>query len=435
VKRVPPLLLLLAATLLAHGNALGGAFQFDDYRVIVDNPGVHGLAAWAADPVGIRPLLRLTYALNWSVDPRPAGFILVNLLLHAGSAALAFRLLGRLGSGERPALAAALLWAVHPAGTEAVAYVCGRSTSLMAVLVLGSLLAHARARDAARPGPWRAASLLLFLLACLAKETALALPLAVLLFEICAPPRRDGRGALRAAAPMLAVAALLAAGVLLHPRHRALLAYSFDLRPAWLNLAGQVQGVGHLLGVWVRPWTLNIDPGLPVPQAWTPALGVGAAALLAPLIAAAFALRRHPAWAFGPLWAAAFLLATNSLIPRLDVVNDRQLYLPGLGLAWLAALALERAGRARPWLLGALLIVLGLLTARRDLDYRSEATLWRASLRANPRNPRAHTNLGWALGLAGDRAGAAACYRRALALDPDHAQARSNLEALEGVAP
>jgi tetratricopeptide (TPR) repeat protein len=162
---------------------------------------------------------------------------------------------------------------------------------------------------------------------------------------------------------------------------------------------------------------------------------VGAAALLAPLIAAAFALRRHPAWAFGPLWSAAFLLATNSLIPRLDVVNDRQLYLPGLGLAWLAALALERAGRARPWLLGALLIVLGSLTARRDLDYRSEATLWRASLRTNPRNPRAHTNLGWALGLAGDRAGAAACYRRALALDPDHAQARSNLEALEGVAP
>jgi len=435
VKRALPPLLLLAAVLLAHGNALGGAFQFDDFNVIVDNPAVHGLGSWARDLGGIRPLLKLTYALNWGLDPRPAGFILVNLALHASNAWLAFLLLRRLGRGDRPALAAALLWAVHPADTEAVAYVCGRSTTLMACLALGSLLAHARSREAERPVPWRATSLLLFLLACLAKETALALPLAVLLWEACALPHRTGRDGLRAAAPMLAFAAFLAACVLLHPRHRELLAYSFDLRSAWANLANQVRGVGYLLGVWVQPWTLNIDPALAVLPRWTPWLAAGAAALLAPLLAAALAVRRHPGWAFGPLWAAIFLLATNSLIPRIDVVNDRQLYLPSLGLAWLTALALERAGRVRPWFLSVAVLLLGTLTVRRNHDFRTEASLWRASLRANPANPRAHNNLGWALALEGDRAGAAACYRHALALDPGYAQARLNLEALEASGP
>jgi tetratricopeptide (TPR) repeat protein len=135
------------------------------------------------------------------------------------------------------------------------------------------------------------------------------------------------------------------------------------------------------------------------------------------------------------LWASVFLLATNSLIPRLDVANDRQLYLPGLGLAWVAALVLERSGRAGPWILAVSVLALASLTARRNLDYRSEPALWRASLRANPGNPRAHNNLGWALQLAGDRAGAASCYRRALELDPSYPQARSNLDALERQGP
>lgn len=37
---------LAAAAGLAYLNALEAAFQFDDYRIIVDNPRAHGVAAW-----------------------------------------------------------------------------------------------------------------------------------------------------------------------------------------------------------------------------------------------------------------------------------------------------------------------------------------------------------------------------------------------------
>ena len=49
--------------------------------------------AWAASLPGLRPLLKLSYALNWSLDPGPFGFQLVHLALHAANAVLAWRLL------------------------------------------------------------------------------------------------------------------------------------------------------------------------------------------------------------------------------------------------------------------------------------------------------------------------------------------------------
>ena len=52
--------ILAIAVLLAYFNALGGAFQFDDYNVIVNNPAVHSLAGWVESMPGIRPLLKFS---------------------------------------------------------------------------------------------------------------------------------------------------------------------------------------------------------------------------------------------------------------------------------------------------------------------------------------------------------------------------------------
>ena len=53
--------LILGAVILAYFNAFSGAFQYDDFNVIVDNGRVHGLAAWLENIGGIRPLLKLSY--------------------------------------------------------------------------------------------------------------------------------------------------------------------------------------------------------------------------------------------------------------------------------------------------------------------------------------------------------------------------------------
>ena len=37
---------LALAVIVSYFNALSGDFQFDDYKVIVDNPSVHSWEAW-----------------------------------------------------------------------------------------------------------------------------------------------------------------------------------------------------------------------------------------------------------------------------------------------------------------------------------------------------------------------------------------------------
>lgn len=421
-------IVLGAAVLAAHGRSLGGAFQYDDFNVIVHNPTVHDLTRWHH---GLRPLLKLTYALNWAVDTEAFGFLAVNVAIHLLNAGLVFELLRKLLPDHEdnllPALCGALAFGLHPVQTEAVAYVCGRSASLMATFFLGSLLFTLKAREAPRPALPLSFALLCFLAAVLTKETALVLPALLLLL-----PRNGGPAGRRATGALLGLGALLVAGLLAHPAYRRLLGYSFGLRDLAAQVRGDLRGLAYLGGKLLWPTSLNIDPPLRVPEGWTPAT-LAALAGLALLVGIAVAARRRRPWlARGLAWILLTLLPVLGPVPRLDLANERFLYLPLVGVAWLVAgLCLEPAlKRWAPPVALALAALLALGTHRRIQDYRTEAALWESSLRADPANARALNNLGTAYALEGRKAEAREAYRRALELRPDYALARENLRGL-----
>jgi tetratricopeptide (TPR) repeat protein len=148
-----------------------------------------------------------------------------------------------------------------------------------------------------------------------------------------------------------------------------------------------------------------------------------------------FASRRRLPWlAFAIGWYFLQLAPANSLLPRLDLANDRHLYLALAGPALALACALARIGEriaARPFVrvvACALCAALAVATSMRNADYRSEVALWQATVRESPRKARAWLNLGYAHRVDGDAARAAAAYRCALALEPANAQAAINLE-------
>lgn len=179
--------LLLLAVLIAYGNALQGVFQFDDYPVIVNYPTVHSLSAWWADVGhGLRPLLKFTYTLNWASGGGETGFHLVNLGLHFAASLLVYRIaLYILPELQKAALITALLFAVHPAASEAVTYISGRSTSLMTVFYLVSLLAYVQGTRENKISLLYFWSPLFFIFATTTKETALLLPFSLLLWDSC----------------------------------------------------------------------------------------------------------------------------------------------------------------------------------------------------------------------------------------------------------
>ena len=432
--------ILAGVVALAYCNALGGPFQFDDLYVIVGNRSVHSLAAWAAGPLGIRPLLKASYTLNWVLGPGPLGFHLCNVAIHAANAIMVWRLFRHFGGGgprgevEAAALAGALLFAAHPQQTEAVTYISGRSASLMACFYLGSLLAYARGRASGSRTWGQAISGGLFILAFLVKETAVTLPAALVLWEVTVPPG-PRRGRTWPLAHGAILAGLLALMVYDRSFH-ALVGYGMGVRGTASNLLSQINAVTHLAGQFLWPAGLNIDPGLPVLAQWTPALAAKGCLLAALLVTGLASLRARPWLALGILWFFLHLLPTNSIGPRLDVGNDRQLYLAGAGLCFAGAaafgLGVRRLGLDRRWIALGLpaLALLGLGTALRNRDYRSETALWRSCVRLAPGNARGYNNLGWALARAGDRRGARAAFHRALALSPDDQLARINLERL-----
>jgi tetratricopeptide (TPR) repeat protein len=416
--------LLVAATLAAYANAFGGSFQFDDFNVIVRQPAVHSLAAWWDSMPGIRPLLKLSYALSWSAGGGTLAFHVINVALHAANVLLAWAILqelwARMGVGDArvAAFAGALLFALHPAHTEAITYISGRSVSMMAFFYLASMLAYLR--DAPR---W--ISPILFLAALATKEVAVTLPAALLLCEALDLRRPfDLRAALRRQAWHWALLGVGLAAMAMLPRYREMLETSLALRGLKEQLALQAAAVARHAGVLVLAVPPNIDPEVPFMPAAT------GWAILAAIAVGVALLRVQPWYALALLWFFLHLAPTNSLLARADAVNDRQLYLASIGPLALAGLAIALMPRWRTAALVVAAAVLGAATLARNPDYRSEVALWSDTTRKSPGSARAWNNLGYAYQLAGRREEARAAYERALALDPEDVKARVNLRGL-----
>jgi tetratricopeptide (TPR) repeat protein len=415
---VKPALAVAALAALVYLPSLAGVFHFDDYNVIVHYPTVHSWQALLERAGGgVRPLLKASYTLNWTLG---GGFNLLNIAFHAMNAGLLFLIAERLFGDRRAAFVAALLFALHPAATEAVTYISGRSSSLMALFYLSALLAYLRG------APW-SISVSLFLLAVATRETAVTLPAALLLCELCRAERPAWREIVRRQWAHWTL--LLAGGVflLLNQRYFDLIAYGYGERSLADNLLTQVGGISYLALRLISLHGYNIDPALPTLSGWTPTLVFQFVLLFSLFVLGAANLRARPWIAFGVLWFFLQLAPTNSIVPRLDVANDRQLYLACWGLFLALCVQLRHLPVVA---FTAMIALFAAASIVRQLDYRSEIALWESSVALAPWNARGHNNLGYAYQLAGRTEEARRKYQAALLFDPAHAKARLNLHFL-----
>ena len=154
-RPVPYLLVALVAAAV-HLRTVAFPFVFDDQWLVAGNMFLregwsvftafahhfwHGtpFATGYYRPVVVASLAINGVALGWG----PAGFHLVNVLLHAVNATLMVYLLRRLGLGASAATLAALFFAVHPAATWPVASVVARVDLLPLLFLLLAAIALA----------------------------------------------------------------------------------------------------------------------------------------------------------------------------------------------------------------------------------------------------------------------------------------------------
>lgn len=208
MKKFLPALFLVLVVFGVYAPALRNDFVWDDTALVLRDPLIrswqlvpeafqHFLFIDATPSDFYRPIQRLTYLADYAAFVfKPAGYHFTSILYHAG-AALALFLLSRellrswnIEERKRRWLAflATLFWAIHPVHAAAVAYISGRADPLAAIFGFLGLYCGIRAAPQVRANRWLLliATIALFLLSALSKETGLIFPalwLAILLLR------------------------------------------------------------------------------------------------------------------------------------------------------------------------------------------------------------------------------------------------------------
>lgn len=474
--------LIICATIGVYLNSLGGEFVYDDYDLIVRNQALRNWgnlsAAFGRSLLAYyRPLIEILFTIESHAFGLRAlsCWHAVNISLHLTVSLLVFTLARTISHGDIPlATLAALLFALHPAHVESVAWVSGASDVLMSLFFLSSLIFFLRYQETGT-NKWLAGSVLFYVAALLSKETAVTLPLLVFWFARFRQPKTPPRQTITLLVPYLAVT-----GVYLSVRLWVLGQLVAPVPDnAAVTLTQAAMTVPAVLvryaSILVFPFRLSINYGTSFVESAADWRFVAGVALLLALAVSAlvFAVARGA----DSLWKAGLALLLVPLLPALNLraflpellVQDRYLYLPLAGFSLLTARALtrlaeqQRGRRPEVLRLSFILSMVGLIIAfgastvvqnrvwqntftlqGRALEYaphsaKAHRALATAYLRADdleaarrhmaeatngPRpDPRDLVSLAGMQMVAGDLTGAEAAARHALLMRPEHALA------------
>jgi hypothetical protein len=131
---------LVAIVLLCYASSLSNGFVFDDHGHVLKDKLFRSLANVPRIlTASYRPLRDVSYAVDFALwGERAFGFHLTSVLIHAGNTVLVFLLMRRMTKETAAGALAALVFAVHPIQTDAVAYISGRRDVLFAFFYLAS---------------------------------------------------------------------------------------------------------------------------------------------------------------------------------------------------------------------------------------------------------------------------------------------------------
>ena len=421
------LALILIFAILSFHNVLVSGFHYDDEHSIVENPHLRSLSnvpQFFIDPGTFsgmpearmyRPLLLVTYALNYAIDGyEPLGWHLVNLLLHLANAGLVWWVAPAFGVSRYTALIAGLIFAVHPVLSESVNYVSCRSSLLATFFLLLAFKALGSARGL-RQKRWWLLVCVAYCSALMAKSIAIVFPLLVAIFMVFRGRVQRGLLGFLFGFSMLYVLATRAI------IGRALLDPVRSIADQW---ATQIKAGAFYIWKVAVPVGLSVEPQFAVSTDFLSLSVLLPLALLSSLAGLVLKSRRGDLAVFGMCWFAVALLP-SALVPLHVLVNEHRLYLPMVGLALGGASLLNR-GRFRPVLaLG--LLVFAALSIQRNEVWRNEETLWRDAVAKGPQMARPHVNLGKALLEEGDWIAAIESSQRALAIDSQLDRAHYNI--------
>jgi protein O-mannosyl-transferase len=473
-----PLLVALLATVVFANTVHGSYVGYDTPWLVVENPLLNGgdlrnlpSIFWAMD-TGTRltlgaeylPVRDLSVLLDFAfAGPQWAWHHGQNLLWYVISCVLFLGVMADLFGTRLRSFMGAALFAVHPVHVESVAWLASRKDVLSLALFLGALVLW-RLR-----GRWRGflgLSVLSFVLAYWAKNTAIVLPAFIALYSVLHERKRPWSWPL--IRDLLPFAATAAAGLAITLSLGEVVGmFAVPRADSALGvMAVEAQVVLQYFGMLVWPGqltTLYPEPSLTAVS--DPAVQTALMGCISPLLIGVVLLPYRPRLALGIAWFYVALLPVSQIVPIQNLIADRYLLIPSAGaIVALAAALPDRDTRwDGPLFIGGALVaaVLSVMTWRQSATWHDTVSLWRPVVAHHPELQRGWVSLAGALGDAGrvrdadavltaglghhpgaptllqaqatlaldagDPQGAEAGFRAALAADPTLRKSRNNL--------
>jgi protein O-mannosyl-transferase len=447
--------ILLACTIAVYFPVR--QFQFvnwDDTDMVVANPLLHPPTSNHLEQIWTHPHLGLytplSYTLWWCVarvagdGSDPAMYHVLNLILHAAAALLAFSIIRRFVDSAWPALAGAMIFALHPMQVESVAWIAQMNNLLAGTLSLAAIRLYFLYADSTgrRRRLWYTAATLAFLLALFAKPTAVVVPLIVIVLDV-GMARRPLRRVIRSS--WLWICLAIAFAIV------ARSAQTVHGGPFWRRPFIALDALGFYFREIFWLAHLTLDNARTPPRVWESGqwiMNALAIVVLAALIWPTARRSRQPAIAAAI--AIAALLPVLGLIPFTQQIYsttaDRYAYLAMLGPAIFIAWLLTRVPQTWAMVLALVFICpLIWLTSRQLPAWQNTGTLadhilqldtastignkikavelaqtghpdqaigyYRAAMIRNPEDPDLHFNLANALVATGDYTSAISEYQ------------------------
>lgn len=407
-------LLIAVISAAVYANSFQNSFHFDDQHFIVENTyirDIRNIPSFFLSPNYLsfekaftshyRPLLITSYAVNYALGGlQPAGYHVVNLLFHVGSAFLLYLIIrAMLGGGA--ALSAALIFAVHPFNSEVVNYITARSSVMCSFFYLLSFYFWIRFRSQNKSNflpltsNFYLTSLLAFLLAMLTKEIAITLPLMLFLYDFYFMGRSLRRYLAYLPYVLFIIAPYLAYRISVYGH-----IVGNSSRAYLPNLLTQTKVLLKYIQLMFVPSGLTIEHDIKLSGTIYDGVVVLSLITLLIILGIAYLLfrwgREWRVLSFFILWFFITLLPTT-IIPLNAMLQENRGYLAGLVFAVAAGIAISKIkGKLAIPVLVLFVIGFSILTVQRNFTWRDDFSLWSDAVAKSPLSARAHDNLGLA---------------------------------------
>jgi len=445
-KIISSVLLIVFLSLVSYGNIFKNEFVWDDHVFILDNQDIRSFANiplfFTQDVDGLyRPLRSLHYTFVYALAGKNEFLYHFNgLLLHILVSLLVFFILFEIVGKKNISLMAALIFAAHPIHTGRVSNITAGFDLLGIFLFLFSFYLYVKFSKLNNKR-YFLFSLLFFMLALLASEEAITLPLLIILYEFAFNRKKFCKKSISnfinysyyfIVAFFYIILRFFILGI--GGRTESYLAGSF-----FFTMLTMLKVYVNYIYLLIYPVNLTLFHDIEPVSSLFDLKVIFSFLLLLVLLVVVIKYNKNKILFFSVSWFFIALIPMSNISPLQVFMAERYLYVPSIGFSLLLSYALIslyniKKIQSKKLLKNAFIVFVVLLlsfyvvrTVDRNSDFRDNLTLWSKTIETNPNNSGAHDNLGFTYDRTGDIEKALEEFEISVKLQPDNFRALANL--------